>query len=241
MNGHTAYHQTEDRLRIKGHGVHGEYTTQYPAKATGEREFTMSTARDSVCFKCKFDVPEDTYDDVPCADCHEGSEHTPTLTPEPVKHYSCVGCCRGLIANNFPAHCDSCFPYDATSRAWRRNWSDTPQPPKGEDAPASKTYGYCTECDKVWQECLRLKLKIKTNGIEVTADDIIEGIRDLHRRAGENHVSAPLPDCQMCGKHQTENGSILISPPLSSGLYIKTHICVECFDKLAVTNRRGTK
>jgi hypothetical protein len=108
--------------------------------------------------------------------------------PAPVVHKVCAGC-KNAIKNRYRnwnlRDCETCYPTDPLTleHTERKNW--TPQTPKGEDAPTSKSYGYCTECDKIWQECLKLGLKIKTNGIEVTADNIIEGIRALHARAGE--------------------------------------------------------
>ena len=68
-------------------------------------------------------------------------------------------------------------------------------------------------------------------------DDIEDFIRTLARRAGE---SAPLPDCDICGKHQTECGALLWSEPQSNGMYFKTHVCVKCYERIkAVTERKG--
>jgi hypothetical protein len=64
-------------------------------------------------------------------------------------------------------------------------------------------------------------------------------IRSLAQRAGE---SAPLPDCDLCGKHQTERGALMISEPQSNGMYFKTHVCVKCYEKIrSVTTRADTR
>ena len=90
---------------------------------------------------------------------------------------------------------------------------------------------------EVVNECFRLGMG--TNGIQIDPEDVIAFIRTLAQRAGE---SAPLPDCNICGNHQTECGALLWSEPQSNGMYFKTHVCVKCYERIkAVTTRADTR
>ena len=48
-----------------------------------------------------------------------------------------------------------------------------------------------------------------------------------------------IPNCDKCGKKQTELGALLFGPPHQSGLHfgcvIKFHLCKKCYLKIAET------
>ena len=204
-----------------------------PAKATGEKE----VFEHFVCPECGKHAKAD--EDGCCATCGEDCTHEPCdcIPKPPVApagkdegHTSCIGCVNA--DEKIKGDCLICVDWSKNSYGQIRA-RYTPQPPKGEDAPASKTYGYCTECDKVWQECLKLGLKIKTNGIEVTADDVIEGIRDLHRMAGEERYSVEEINAYLESlKSQVRNGSYNVAIE-----YARTTLNDERFGIKAVTEK----
>jgi hypothetical protein len=42
------------------------------------------------------------------------------------------------------------------------------------------------------------------------------------------------PICDMCGKELEEFGAIVLSPPDEANSVKKYHLCVECYQKLAL-------
>ncbi|MDB5183034.1 MAG: hypothetical protein JWO47_818 [Candidatus Saccharibacteria bacterium] len=49
-----------------------------------------------------------------------------------------------------------------------------------------------------------------------------------------NVYMAIKPTCDTCGKELTEFGAIVLSPPDESSKVRKYHLCVDCFEKLAL-------
>ena len=107
--------------------------------------------------------------------------------------------------------------------------------PKVTDAPAPD--GFYDAWKDIFNECLDLGMKMPDK--LTSKETVIAFIRTLAQRAGE---SAPLPDCNICGNHQTECGALLWSEPQSNGMYFKTHVCVKCYERIkAVTTRADTR
>ena len=42
------------------------------------------------------------------------------------------------------------------------------------------------------------------------------------------------PKCDMCGNELTEFGGILLSPPSEDSTVLKSHLCEDCYEKIAI-------
>jgi len=190
-----------------------------------------------------------------------GSRESPceeTLTRKPFEkepaHTSCRGCFHA-VNHEYTDKVSPCFGCGGDGDQFR-NYTPAPAPlpndyvhtqstgdslqqsspapaPKMTDALQLKSYKEQADAwDYVFRLCKSLGMKHDTSS---GLGDIESFIRSLAQRAGE---SAPLPDCGVCGKHQTENGGLLFSPPMSNGLCRKIHICTKCYP-MAQAQRAG--